>query len=140
MLDVLSIAIYIQYDIIRLVSCNYSESALFMEILKPISFLANALSVIREFPDEAKRDAGYQLDRVQRGLDPDDWKPMTTIGSGVREIRLREKSGAFRVIYITAYAEKVVVLHAFQKKTEKTTKHDIDLAKTRYRMLTNKGE
>jgi len=109
-----------------------------MSPLKPISFLGNALSSIRDFPEEAKREVGYQLDRVQRGYDPDSWKPMKTIGAGVREIRVRDKSGAFRVIYVVQHGKQVFVLHAFQKKTEKTTKQDLELAKTRHRTLINK--
>lgn len=110
-----------------------------MEILKPIAFLGNTLLTIREFPEEAKREMGYQMDRVQRGFDPNDWKPMKTIGTGVREIRVREKSGVFRVIYLASYNEKVYVLHAFQKKTEKTTQKELTLAKARYRELMRGG-
>jgi phage-related protein len=111
-----------------------------MSELLTISFLGNTLSALREFPDEAKREAGYQLDRVQQGLDPEDWKPMKSIGPGVREIRIREKSGAYRVIYVTRQTNRLYVLHAFQKKTEKTAKPDLELAKTRYRSLLNIGE
>ena len=90
---------------------------------------------MRDFPIGARREAGYQLDRVQRGLDPDDWKPMTSIGSGVREIRLRDEMGAFRVIYIATLADTVYVLHAFQKKTRQTAKRDLDLAASRLRWI-----
>jgi phage-related protein len=83
----------------------------------------------------ARREAGHQLDQVQRGLDADDWKPMTTVGRGVREIRIRDASGAFRVIYVAKFAEAVFVLHCFQKKTEQTSKADIALAARRYREL-----
>jgi phage-related protein len=75
---------------------------------------------------------GYQLDRVQNGLSPHDWKPMPDIGSGVREIRIRDESGAFRVIYVAKFANAVYVLHCFQKKTQKTNKTDLDLAIKRY--------
>jgi phage-related protein len=88
---------------------------------------------LRGFPADARRRAGYQLDRVQRGLDPDDWKPMSSIGAGVREIRVRERAGAFRVIYIATLADAVYVLHAFQKKTRQTAKRDVDLAVSRLR-------
>ncbi len=67
--------------------------------------MGNSLSLIRDFPEDVKRAIGYQLDRVQRGYDPDNWKPMKTIGAGVREIRVRDKSGAFRVIYIVQHGE-----------------------------------
>lgn len=106
-----------------------------MDDMKPILFCGNALDDLRAFPLSAKREAGFQLDQVQRGLEPDDWKPMKTIGSGVREIRIRDAAGAFRVVYVAKFEQAVYVLHCFQKKTEKTSKPDIDLATERYREL-----
>jgi len=103
--------------------------------LKPIEFAGDSLTRLREFPASARRSAGYQLDRVQRGLDPDDWKPMKAVGAGVREIRIRDRGGAFRVIYLATLPDRVVVLHAFQKKTQATAKRDIDLAARRLREL-----
>jgi phage-related protein len=88
---------------------------------------------LREFPDDARSEAGYQLREVQRGNDPSDWKPMKTVGSGVREIRVSEESGAFRVIFVASLGDEVVVLHAFQKKTQQTRQKDIDLAASRLR-------
>jgi phage-related protein len=70
---------------------------------------------------------------VQNGLDPDDWKPMRTVGLGVREIRIRDASGAFRIIYLATLADRVLVLHAFQKRTRQTAQRDIDLAAKRLR-------
>jgi phage-related protein len=90
---------------------------------------------LRDFPASAHRTAGYQLDRVQRGLEPDDWKPMKAVGSGVRELRIRDRAGAFRVIYLATLPDRIAVLHAFQKKTQRTTKQDIDLAARRFREL-----
>ena len=84
---------------------------------------------------DARREAGYQLDRVQNGCDPDDWKPMNTVGEGVREIRIRNAAGAFRVVYVARLADAVYVLHCFQKKSEKTSKPDLDLATRRIREL-----
>lgn len=106
--------------------------------VKPIEFLGDSLRSLREFPDDAKRDAGYQLDRVQHGLQPDDFKPMPTIGKGVEEIRVRDDSGAYRVIYTARLADAVYVLHAFQKKTQATWKRDIELAKQRFALLGRK--
>jgi phage-related protein len=106
--------------------------------VKPIEFLGDSLHSLREFPDDAKRDAGYQLDRVQHGLQPDDFKPMPTIGKGVEEIRVRDDTGAYRVIYTARLADAVYVLHAFQKKTQATSKRDIDLAKQRFALLSRK--
>lgn len=86
------------------------------------------------FPDQARREAGYQLGFVQLGFEPADWKPMRNIGQGVREIRIHV-AGEFRVLYIAKYEEAVYVLHAFQKKSQKTSKRDVDIAKTRFREL-----
>jgi phage-related protein len=101
--------------------------------MKPITFIDSSLADLRAFPDDARSEAGHQLGQLQRGSEPADWKPMKVIGQGVREIRIREESGAFRVIYLTAGKAGVVVFHAFQKKTQKTPKADIDLAARRYR-------
>jgi phage-related protein len=90
---------------------------------------------LRSFPDEVRREAGFNLDFVQRGFDPGNWKPMTTVGAGVNEIRMRDATGAFRVIYLATRREAVYVLHCFQKKTEKTSQHDIDLAKARFKAI-----
>lgn len=106
--------------------------------VKPIEFLGDSLRSLREFPDDVKQDAGYQLDRVQHGLQPDDFKPMPTIGKGVEEIRVRDDSGAYRVIYTARLADAVYVLHAFQKKTQATSKRDIELAKQRFALLSRK--
>lgn len=103
--------------------------------MKPVTFLGDSLDAIRAFPQGARREAGFQIDKVQRGLDPDDWKPMTGVGPGVREIRVRAPAGAFRVIYVATFAEAVYVLHAFQKKTAKTARADLALARARLREL-----
>ncbi|MFM0667431.1 type II toxin-antitoxin system RelE/ParE family toxin [Paraburkholderia sediminicola] len=79
--------------------------------------------------------ADHQLDQVQRGRDTDDWKPMNTIGPGAREIRIREADGAFRIIYVAKFDDAVHVLHCFQKKTQKTSKADLELATKRYREM-----
>jgi phage-related protein len=103
---------------------------------KPVEFRGSSLDELRTFPAPARREAGHQLDRVQHGQEPDDWKPMPTIGSGVREIRIRDAAGMFRVVYMAKFADAVYVLHCFQKKTPKTSKPDLDLAESRYRELT----
>ena len=97
--------------------------------------MGSSLEDLINFPADARRTAGYQLEQIQRGAEPSDWKPMTAIGPGVREIRMREPSGAFRVIYLANRAEGVYVLHSFQKKTQKTPQRDLDLAKTRFKAI-----
>jgi len=105
------------------------------ELPKPLAFRGSALADLRAFPDTARREAGFQLDQVQHGREPDDWKPMTTIGQGVREIRMRDASGAFRVIYVAKFADAIFVLHCFQKKSQRTSREDITLATQRYKDL-----
>lgn len=102
--------------------------------MKKIAFLGDSLGRLRDFPEDARSEAGYQLREVQSGNDPSDWKPMKTIGAGVREIRIREASGAFRIIFVASLGEQVIVLHAFQKKTQQTPQKDIDLAAGRLRL------
>jgi phage-related protein len=103
--------------------------------LKRLSFRCDSLTALKLFPVSARKVAGRQLELVPMGRDPVDWKPMTTIGPGVREIRLRDDSGIYRVIYVTKLANRVSVLHCFQKKTQKTSKADINLESRRYREL-----
>jgi phage-related protein len=86
---------------------------------------------VKAFPADARLAAGYQLERVQRGDEPDDWKPMAGVGAGVREIRVREASGAFRIVYLATMQDRVLVLHAFQKKSRATPHKDIELAAQR---------
>lgn len=89
---------------------------------------------IRDFPADARRQAGFELDAVQRGLEPSDWKPMASVGTGVREIRIHVL-GEWRVIYVAKLADAIYVLHAFQKKTRRTRHEDIELARRRYRQI-----
>jgi phage-related protein len=103
--------------------------------LKPIQFLGDSLDRLRDFPEGAKKETGVQLYRVQLGLNPLDWKPMSDVGSGVREIRIRDAAGAFRVIYVATMPEAVYILHCFQKKTQKTAQFDLDLALKRYNSI-----
>lgn len=106
-----------------------------MATQKRLEVLGDSLEQLREFPFEARKEAGVQLHRVQLGFDPVDWKPMTSVGQGVREIRVRDKAGAFRVIYIAKVGDAIYVLHAFQKKSQKTEKSDLDLAAARPRQI-----
>jgi phage-related protein len=108
--------------------------------MKPVRFLGNSLQCLRDFPEDARHDAGYQLEKVQRGELPDDFKPMPAAGKGVEEIRLTDESGAYRVIYFARRAQAVYVLHAFQKKTQATSKRDIDTARKRFAQLSGVPE
>ena len=103
--------------------------------MKPIVFLGDSLSRIREFPETARRQVGMELRQVQRGLEPSDCKQMRSVGLGVREIRVREAAGAFRVLYVANLVDAVYVLHAFQKKSRAAAKRDLALATLRFRLL-----
>ena len=103
--------------------------------MKPIEFRGSSLNDLRDFPRSAMREAGYQMDKVQHGVAPDDAKPMPTIGVGVTELRIWDEAGTFRVVYVAKFADAVYVLHCFQKTTPKTTKKDIDLATKRFKQL-----
>lgn len=101
---------------------------------KPLYFVGSALEDLRAFPQSPRREAGYQLDRVQSGLEPSDWKQMTSVGRSVREIRIQHQ-GQYRVIYVAKIENAVYVLHAFQKKTQKTRQQDIEIARQRLKAI-----
>jgi phage-related protein len=102
---------------------------------RPVEFRGSSLGDLREFPATVRRELGHQIDLLQQGLEPDDWKPMSVVGQGVREIRIREEDGAFRVIYVARFEDAIYVLHCFQKKTRQTRKADLDIATRHYRDL-----
>jgi phage-related protein len=99
---------------------------------KRVVWHGDSLDRVRSFPQNARQDAGYQIGRVQRGLEPRDWKHMKTAGRGVMEIRIHA-GGEYRVFYLATVHDAVHVLHAFQKKTRQTRQSDIKLAAARYR-------
>jgi phage-related protein len=101
---------------------------------KPLLWLGSARRDIRAFPAKARRIAGFQLFRVQQGKEPTDWKPLTSVGVGVKEIRIRIET-EHRVCYLASFTEGIYVLHAFEKRTRKTSARDIALARARYREL-----
>ncbi len=106
-----------------------------MEKEKEIRWVGSSYDDILDFPDEPRKKAGFQLGKVQAGLEPEDWKPFNDVGAGAKEIRVTDRSGIFRVMYVEKFEEAVYVLHCFQKKTEATTKHDKDIAEARYRVV-----
>jgi phage-related protein len=89
------------------------------------------------FPQEPRREAGFQLGEVRAGLEPADWKPFNDVGAGTKEIRIKDASGAYRVMYVAKFEEAVYVLHCFQKKTPATSKQDKVIAEARYRAVVN---
>lgn len=106
-----------------------------MEEEKEIWWVGSSYADLLAFPADSRREAGFQLGKVQAGLDPDDWKPFDGIGPGTREIRIKDATGAYRIIYVAKFEEAIYVLHCFQKKTETTAKHDKDIAEVRYRAI-----
>ena len=102
--------------------------------MKPVRFVGSARDDLAAFPKTARTRAGHELFMIQVGRNPDDWKPMSSVGPGACEIRVRDPNGAYRVIYVAKFTDAVYVLHAFQKKTQKTARADLDLAMQRYRI------
>lgn len=103
--------------------------------MKTLYWLGTSLEGLKAFPAGVRTEAGTALRLVQQGVDPRDWKPMPDVGKGVREIRIRDQAGAFRVFYVVESGDAVYVLHAFQKKTQRTSKQDLDKGKTRYKLI-----
>ena len=111
-----------------------------MEKEKPIYWVGSSLKDLLVLPDEVRKEAGYQLHRVQIGLNPENWKPFQEVGSGTKEIRIYDKNGAFRIMYVAKFSERIYVLHTFQKKTQKTNQSDIIIARTRYKAIMNENK
>ena len=99
--------------------------------MKQITWLGNTYQSVKSYSGIVRQEIGYNLDKVQRGQDPHDWKPMISVGSGVKEIRIHEDK-EYRVLYVAKFEESIYILHSFIKKTEQTLKKDIELAKQRY--------
>ncbi|NLV29511.1 MAG: type II toxin-antitoxin system RelE/ParE family toxin [Acidobacteria bacterium] len=105
--------------------------------VKELRFVASSLDELRNFPEDARRIAGFELRAVQNGLEPQNCRPMRSIGSGVKEIRIHVL-GEWRIVYVAKLSDAIYVLHAFQKKSQKTNRHDIELARKRFRELGGK--
>jgi phage-related protein len=99
---------------------------------KRIVWIGSSRDDVRRFPRDARRKAGLELRAVQRGEEPTDFKPIPSVGAGVYEIRIHAQ-GAYRVFYVAKFEEAIYVLHAFQKKTQKTPKRDLEIGRQRYR-------
>ena len=106
-----------------------------MSTLRRLVFWGPAYREMVALPPGAQSRAGFQLKQIQQGDEPEDWKPMKTIGPGVNEIRIRDQTGAYRVIYIAKFEEAVYVLRCFEKKSQKTSRLDLEIATARYREL-----
>ncbi len=104
--------------------------------VKNVIWLATSKADWKTFPASVQDEAGYQLDRVQRGEEPSDWKPMQSVGPGVCELRIRDATGAYRAIYLATRPEGIYVLHVFQKKTLKTNLRDLQVAQSRFKAIT----
>jgi phage-related protein len=104
---------------------------------KEIRWVGSSYEGLLAFPKVPRKEAGFQLGKVQAGLDPTDWKPFDEVGAGTREVRISDAKGIFRVMYVAKFEEAVYVLHCFQKKTQATTKQDKDIATARYRAVVN---
>jgi phage-related protein len=102
---------------------------------KPIDWRGSSLDDLREFPEVARGQAGCELRKLQRGEMPNDWRPFPEVGPGTNEIRIDCADGWFRVMYIAKYEEAIYVLHSFQKGSRKTSRGDVEIAKTRYRTV-----
>ena len=106
-----------------------------MEQEKALRWLGSSYADLLAFPYEPRKTAGFQLGKVQAGLEPDDWKPFIEVGAGVREIRIRDSQGIYRILYVAKFEEAIYVLHCFQKKTQATSQQDKQIAQARYRAL-----
>lgn len=103
--------------------------------LRPIAWAGSSFDDLLSFPEAVRREAGYQLHRLQAGLEAADWKPMTEIGRGVEEVRLRGSSGAYRILYIARFEQAVYILHCFVKKSRRTSEYDKRIAKARFQSV-----
>ena len=106
-----------------------------MDDEKQIRWVGSAYDDLLAFPRDARKEAGFQLGKVQAGLEPADWKPFDDVDPGTREIRIRDASGIYRVMYAARFEEAIYILHCFQKKTQVTSKQDKVIAATRYRAV-----
>ncbi len=99
--------------------------------MKRIEWLGTSLNAVRNFPQKARTSVGQELQLVQDGFMPSDFKPMPTVGAGAYEIRVRD-GNQYRVIYVAKFSDYVYVLHAFVKKTPQTAMPDLETAKSQY--------
>jgi phage-related protein len=118
---------------------DYTNSRI-VSMAKRLRFVGSARHDLAAFPKAARARAGFELFAVQAGRDPTDWKPMTSVGPGACEIRVRDATGVYRVIYVARFHDAVYVLHAFQKKSRKTAQPDLEIARDRFRIARGLSE
>ena len=106
-----------------------------MDQEKEIRWVGSSYEDLLAFPKEIRREAGFELGKIQSGLDPADWKPFDTVGAGTKEVRLRDASGIYRIMYVSKFEEAIYVLHCFQKKTQRTARQDQLIAEMQYRAV-----
>jgi phage-related protein len=104
---------------------------------KEIRWVGSSYDDLLAFPKAPRKEAGFQLGKVQAGLEPTDWKPFDEVGSGTREVRISDAKGIFRVMYVAKFEDAIYVLHCFQKKSQATSKQDKEIAAARYRAAVN---
>jgi phage-related protein len=107
---------------------------------KDLRWIGSSYADLLDFPREPRREAGFQLAKVQAGLDPTDWKPFPDVGAGAKEIRIKDKDGTFRVMYVAKFEEAIYVMHCFQKKSRATSMKDRRIAGDRYRAVIKERE
>lgn len=112
-----------------------------IQVVKSVEFHHEALEVIRRFSEDARKHVGKALYDLQMGatLAMPLSRPMPSVGSGVHELRIRDESGAHRVFYVTKVAGRILVFHAFTKKTQRTPEREIEIGKERLSEMTNKA-
>jgi len=124
--------------------CTSIDTIMAAQRNKPIDWIGSSLKDLCDdeiFPYDTRRAAGYQLRKVQRGDEPDDWKPFDELGAGTKEIRIKQTDGAFRVMYVAKFEDAIYVLHCFKKKSQKTSQKDKDLSVQRYKdMLSTRSK
>lgn len=108
-----------------------------MDDEKEIRWVGSAYDDLLAFPQDPRKEAGFQLGKIQAGFEPTDWKPFDDVGAGTKEIRIKDAGGNYRVMYVAKFEEAIYVLHCFQKKSQATSKQDKAIAEARYRAVVN---
>ena len=107
--------------------------------MRKVAWVGTSLEEMQELPKAIRKAVGFQIHLLQEGVDPDDFKPMPSVGSGVYEIRVRNELGqnTGRCFYVVKFKEAIFILHAFEKKKQKTPKANLDKGQERYKELLN---